>query len=415
MEYKITMPLLSDTMEKGKLIKWHVKEGDFVKKSDVIAEVESDKAVMEIQTFKSGVVKKLLVKEGEEVPVKTPIAIIDTNKSEKLKVENEKTDASEKLKVESEKKEEKQSKDIKPTNEPSTTPLTTNQYTNTPLTNIHIQGTASPAAKKEASKYNIDIEKLQNEGILPKPAHLEDIKNYLLSKYFTPKALKLLKEYKIDANNFKLDHKIDFNEVIKYIKQNNIPKITPISLNQKAVILNVENAKNKPTYFVFDEFEINVNKKYKLTSIILKTIGDVMQNHPKIRSILKEDTLLTYPASNISVALQREDGLYMVVCKRIEEKSIEEVDEWVRSIKTKKFNADDFEGSTFGLSNLGMTGIDRFSAMINKNDSGIVAVGSLIENKIKVTFTFDHRIVNGYEAALFVKELKEVFKEKKYV
>jgi len=411
MEYKITMPLLSDTMEKGKLIKWHVKEGDFVKKSDVIAEVESDKAVMEIQTFKSGVVKKLLVKEGEEVPVKTPIAIIDTDKGEKLKVKNEKTDSSEKLKVENEKKEEKQSKDIKP----STTPLTTNQYTNTPQTNIHIQGTASPAAKKEASKYNIDIEKLQNEGILPKPAHLKDLKNYLLSKYFTPKALKLLKEYKIDANNFKLDHKIDFNEVIKYIKQNNIPKITPISLNQKAVILNVENAKNKPTYFVFDEFEINVNKKYKLTSTILKTIGDVMQNHPKIRSILKEDTLLTYPASNISVALQREDGLYMVVCKRIEEKSIEEIDEWVRSIKTKKFNADDFEGSTFGLSNLGMTGIKRFSAMINKNDSGIVAVGSLIENKIKVTFTFDHRIVNGYEAALFVKELKDTFKEKKYV
>ena len=411
MEYKITMPLLSDTMEKGKLIKWHVKEGDFVKKGDVIAEVESDKAVMEIQTFKSGVVKKLLVKEGEEVPVKTPIAIIDTDKGEKLKVKNEKTDSSEKLKVENEKKEEKQSKDIKP----STTPLTTNQYTNTPQTNIHIQGTASPLAKKEAAKYNIDIEKLQKEGILPKPAHLEDIKNYMLSKYFTPKALKLLKEYNINEETFKLDHKIDSNEVFKYIKQNNIPKITPLTQNQKAVILNIENAKNKPTYFVFEEFEVNVNKKYKLTSIILKTIGDVMQNHPKIRSTLNNETLLTYPVSNISVALQKEDGLYMVVCKNIEEKSIEEVDEWVRSIKTKKLSSDDFEGSTFGLSNLGMTGIDRFSAMINKNDSGIIAIGSLIENKIRATFTFDHRIVNGYEAALFVRDLKQTFKEKKYV
>jgi len=79
MEYKIVMPVLSDTMDKGKLVKWHVSEGDFVKEGDVVAEVESDKAVMKIQTFKSGIVKKLLVKEGDEVPVKAPIAIIETD------------------------------------------------------------------------------------------------------------------------------------------------------------------------------------------------------------------------------------------------------------------------------------------------------------------------------------------------
>ena len=87
MEYKVVMPVLSDTMDKGKLTKWYVKEGQFVKEWDKIAEVESDKATMDIQTFKSGVVKKLLVKEGDEVPVKSVIAIIDTKKK-KLKMKS---------------------------------------------------------------------------------------------------------------------------------------------------------------------------------------------------------------------------------------------------------------------------------------------------------------------------------------
>jgi len=96
MEYNVVMPVLSDTMDKGKLVKWYVSEGDKVKEGDKIAEVESDKAVMDIQTFKSGVVKRLLVRVGEEVPVKSVIAIIDTDA--KMKNEEEKV-KSEKLKV----------------------------------------------------------------------------------------------------------------------------------------------------------------------------------------------------------------------------------------------------------------------------------------------------------------------------
>ncbi len=107
MDYEIKMPILSDTMDKGKLIKWHVKEGENVKKGDVIAEVESDKAIMEIQSFKSGVVKKLLAKEGDEIPVKETIAIIETEEGAKKeeKIEKKVEHKKEGKKVE-EKKEE---------------------------------------------------------------------------------------------------------------------------------------------------------------------------------------------------------------------------------------------------------------------------------------------------------------------
>ena len=173
MEYKVVMPVLSDTMDKGKLIKWYVNEGDYVNVGDKIAEVESDKATMDIETFKAGVVKKLLVSVGEEVPVKSVIAIIDTEAKEmenaELRMENKEKNENEKLKTENDKKME---------NELSK-PITPN--INSPLSTLNSQlpkGSATPAAKKLASEYDIDIEKLQKKDILPTPAHEKDIKEY---------------------------------------------------------------------------------------------------------------------------------------------------------------------------------------------------------------------------------------------
>jgi len=392
MEYEITMPILSDTMDKGKLIKWYVKEGQYVKEGDKIAEVESDKAIMDIQTFKSGIVKKLLVKEGEEVPVKSVIAIIETKSQEETQKEKPKKETNEKTL--------KQSK-IKSTKNIQIPP----QIMNLP------KGSASPLAKKLASKYNIDIEELQKKDLLPTPAHEKDIKEFILKRYFTPAALKLIKEYEIDENEFKLDHKITKEEVLNYTKQINIPKLTPLTPNQKAVIKTVEKAWSKPTYLIFDEIEVTKPKGIKLTAILIKALSLAMQKNPLTRSILKDDKLLTYPTSNISVAVSRDDGLYMCVIKNAEDKTLEEINEWLKTIKTKKLTIEDLSGSTFGISNLGMFNVKRFTALINDKDSGIAAFGKLIDEKIKVTFNFDHRILNGVDAAKFVNDFKEILKE----
>jgi pyruvate dehydrogenase E2 component (dihydrolipoamide acetyltransferase) len=406
MEYKVTMPILSDTMDKGKIIKWYVKEGDFVKKGDKLVEVESDKATMDIESFVSGVVKKILAKEGEEVPVKTVIAIIDTEakENENLKDNEKAEEKKEKQQTENPEKEKTQEKKEE---EIDIDKLISDLiYT----TKKEITGNASPAAKEKAKKYNIDIEKLQMENILPKPAHEKDIDEYLINHYFTKKAAKLIKEYNLNIKEFKLDHKIREEEVLNYIKENNIPKIVNLTPNQLAVIKNVENSITKPIFFMFDEITLTKGE-YKITAYIIKALANAMQKNPLTRSILKDNKLLTYPTSNISVAVSRDNGLFMCVIKNAEEKSLSEINEWLKEIKTKRLTIEDLSGSTFGLSNLGMFNVKRFTALINNKDSGIMAIGSLIDGKAKVTFTFDHRIINGIEAAKFVNDLKVEIKE----
>jgi len=401
MEYKVTMPILSDTMDKGKITKWYVKAGDFVKKGDKLCEVESDKAVMDIESFEEGVVKEILVKEGEEVPVKSVIAIIESVKSEKLKVKSEDVEVEE---PENEKPKPKQPEEK---NEINLDDII-NSIVSKPKSEI--KGTASPAAKKEAAKFGIDIEKLQENNKIPKPAHIKDIKEHIISRYFTPKAAKLLKEYNIEYDIFKLDHKIDSEEVLNYIKQNNIPKITPLTPNQLAVIKNLQNSLTKPTFFVFEEIEITKKEGIKLTALILKALANAMQKNPLTRTVLQNDTLLTFPSSNISVAVSRDDGLFMCVIKNAEQKDLNEINEWLKEIKSKRLSVEDLSGSTFGVSNLGMFDIERFTALINDKDAGIAAFGKLSGGKIKVSFTFDHRILNGTDAAVFVKSFKEEIK-----
>ncbi|WP_456480700.1 2-oxo acid dehydrogenase subunit E2 [Nautilia sp.] len=425
MEYKVTMPVLSDTMDKGKITKWYVKPGDYVKKGDKLCEVESDKAVMDIESFEEGVVKEIVVKEGEEVEVKSVIAIIETmeneekkksEKNEKLKVENEEkkeSEKNEKLKVKNEdtgiKEPETEKPEPKQPEEKNEIDLDDiiNSIVSEPKSKI--KGTASPAAKKEAEKLGIDIEKLQHNGTLPTPAHYKDIEEIKLKRYFTPKALKLLKEYGISPDEFETGRKISSEEVLKHIKKHNIPKISKLDANRLVIIKNVENSAKKPVFFVFEEIELS-KREYKITAYLIKALANAMQKHPLTRSVLKNDTLLTYPSSNISVAVNRKDGLFMCVIKNAEEKNLKEINEWLKTIKTKKLNVEDISGSTFGISNLGMYEIDRFSALINGKDSAIAAFGTLTDNRIKVTFTFDHRIINGAEAALFVHTFKEEIK-----
>ena len=377
MSYEIIMPVLSDTMDKGVLVKWHKKEGDYVKKGEVIAEVESDKAVLEIESFYDGYIH-LLANEGDEIEVKKTIAIIDDNSTKQIKPQTNSEIKKEIIK-----------------------------HTPTKQKNIHKQtskkiplpsGSTSPLAKKLAKQYNIDISNI------PTPIHEKDIKEYLLNRYFTPKAKKLVLEYNI-FDEFDLNHKIVSNEVLKYIKQNNIPKKIKLSPNQQAVIKNVEKAIQKPTFRIFEEVTIS-KTDYKLTTIFIKALSNTMIKHPQSRT---NEEFLEYPTSNISIAVNRDDGLYMVVLKNIENLSLEEINNFLKELKTKRLTLNDLKGSTFGISNLGMFGVDSFDSLINDKDSGILSIGTNKNGKIKLIFTFDHRIFNGVEAALFVKDFKEKF------
>ena len=416
MAYSIVMPQLSDSMSEGKLISWKVKEGDRVKVGDVIAEVESDKAIMEVQSFKSGIVKELKITEGSTAPVGSVIAIIE---------ESNTTHTADKIETKAPKAEPKKQdiEESKETNikEPKKAPKEHTQEFKS--VNEIVEGYASPRAKALASRLKLDIKSLQNRGKLPKPAHYADIEALHTKRYFTPKALRLLQDYNLSPTLFSADKKYRYDTVMEYIIEHKIPKIETIDSIQKAVINTVERATQKPVYHIYDSISSgmlnnHITQRYTITVWLVKLISEMMMQNELFRARLSQDKIQIFPTASISIAVSHGKRLYMPVIKDANLKSIDEIADELIAIKDRVINnritKEDLEGSTFGISNLGMVGIERFDAMINGDDSGIIAIGSAIDGKIAVTMTLDHRIINGWQGAEAMMSLKELSQDEKF-
>ena len=435
MDYKVVMPRLSDSMDEGQLVEWKIRPGDTVRNGNVIAEVESDKAVMEIQTFKSGTVKELLIDEGSTVPVGTPIAVIETDVSaakEKLKKKSATVSPTEKGSVPSRKTEERS---LSPETKQETAAATQAPVSNVidlfmgitepPLEekSSYTGGNASPRARALAAKYGIDIERLQGESRLPVPAHSADVKTYWLRRYFTPKALELIARYHLSTDLFECGKKHDEAEIMAYIESHEIPLPEPIDMPHKTMIAIVNNALKRPVYHMMDHIDaalLNhyVNKELTITVWLLKLFAEAMMRQKYFRLTLTDGHMQLWPNASVSVAIASGEYLYMPVFKTLNRKTPKMIAKELQQFKTKisqrRLSKEDLTGSTFGISNLGMTGIEQFDAMINKDDCAIAAVGSEIEGRITITLTVDHRIVNGYQAALFMQELKNLAKDEMF-
>ncbi len=432
MDYKVVMPRLSDSMDEGELVEWKIKPGDSVSNGDVIAEVESDKAVIEIQSFKNGVVKEILVKEGTTVPVGTPIALIDTDASAAKKVPvNQKEETSGKEQIPKPKEEAKQNPRAKESSQTAATASSPSAaadlnpidillgITNTQPSS-YTGGNSSPRARAEAAKYGLDIEQLQKEEKLPVPAHIADIKRYYIHRYFTPKALELMALYHLSTDLFEAGKKHDEAEVAAYIEAHEIPLAKPLSIAQKAMINMVSESVKKPVYHMTDYLDATLLNQYKtkeltVTVWLLKLMAEAMMQHDSFRMTLGTNAIQLWPNANLSLAMADGELLYMPVFKEVNTKKptqiAEELNAFKTKIKARKLTKEDLSASTFGISNLGMTGIAQFDAMINRDDCGIAAIGSEQDGKISVTLTVDHRIVNGYQAALFMQALKNLAKD----
>jgi len=433
MAYEIVMPQLSDSMEEGRLISWKVKPGDRVKTGDVIAEVESDKAIMEIQSFKDGTVKALKLKEGEDAPVGSVIALIDTEGSQSeesaaasTEVQAERTSQQTQPSEQEVTTQEQQpaesiifkSEETQPPAQYKERSETRESRMPTPVDYPHgdQSGVASPKARALAAAKGIDIEALQLSGRLPTPAHEHDIEEVVRSRYFTPKAWQLLKSYDLSADLFGMDHKHNSAEIEEYIAAHGIARPLPLTPNQKAVIQTVEASARKPVYHIYDTISLEHIRKYEtkeitVTVLLLKLFGEAMMRHEAMRTTLGTQGLQVSPNASISLAMADGTALYMPVIKAIERMSLSELaavlTETKTAVKSGKLSAQMLKGSTFGLSNLGMTGIARFDAMINADDAGIAAIGSPdAQGFVAVTLTLDHRIVNGFQGAEFMQTLK---------
>ena len=400
----IRMPKMSDTMEEGVIAEWLKKVGDEVKSGDVLAEVETDKATMELESYDDGILLHIGVKNGDSVPVNGVIAIIGDKGEDVddiLKNLNS-TPNEEKVEDIPEEKTETKSEEsvIEKTND-----------------NDRKRIKVSPLAKKLASDKGVNLSEVSGSGDGGRIVK-SDIENFSGSiDSIDEKTVELPKIYSKES----------FEEI-------------PVTQMRKTISKRLSESKfSSPHFYLTMEIDmencINGRKKINESSerkisfndIILKAVAVSLRKHPMVNSSLLDDKIRLNHHIHIGVAVAVDDGLLVPVIRFADNKSLSHISMEVKDLATKakqkQLQPSDWEGNTFTISNLGMFGIDEFTAIINPNDSCILAVGGIKNtpvikngeivpgNIMKVTLSCDHRIVDGATGSAFLNTLKELIED----
>lgn len=414
MSINILMPALSPTMEEGTLAKWLVKEGDEVKSGDLIAEIETDKATMEVEAVDEGVIGKILVSEGQEsIKVNQPIAVL-LEKDESLSdlvIENNVTD--EPNEVIKETKVEI-SDVVVLNNEPKNKSVS--EEANSKINNNLSKSSnssrlfATPLAKRLAKQMDIDLSLLKGSG---------------------PNGRIL----KFDVENYKGDKKFNTNQVSI---SNDTSEIVKNSSMRKTIAERLVKSKNEAPHFYLS-IDCNIeellkarssinnmsNGEYKISvnDMIIKAASATLIKVPKANASWENENTRYFKNTDISVAVAIEGGLITPIVKNVELKGLQEISQDMKVLAQKakegKLMPEEYVGGSFSISNLGMYGIKEFSAVINPPQGCILAVGAgeqraiVINNQISiatmmtVTLSCDHRVVDGAVGAEFLSKFKE--------
>ena len=402
----ITMPRLSDTMEEGTISSWLKKVGDKVQEGEILAEIETDKATMEFESFYDGILSHIAVNEGETVKVDELIAIISENEIDVSKALESYGKESSNIPVE-------ESNDSVELNEVDKEVNTTNTSSD-----LNERIKASPLAKKIAKEKNIDLSKVtgtgENGGI---------IKNDLSD--LSPVEETTEQQIQTEENQSP--------KVVDVIKEETT--IVQNSTMRKAIAKNLSKSKfTAPHYYLSVEFNMDnaiafreqynsiPDTKISFNDIVVKACAVALKNHPQVNSQWNDDKIILNNNVHIGVAVGIEDGLVVPVIKNADKESLHSINSKVRDYavraKSKKLRPDEIEGSTFTISNLGMFGITEFTSIINQPNSAILSVGAIVKkpvvvndkivvsNTMKLTLACDHRSVDGVTGSLFLQTLK---------
>ncbi len=414
MSVDILMPALSPTMEEGTLSKWLVKEGDKVESGDLIAEIETDKATMEVEAIEDGIIGKILVSEGQEsIKVNSPIAIL-LSEGENLSENAISTDSNKEIKKEVQKEIQKnkenivQINDIKNNDEilKSISDNTTNSHFKPDkLERIFV----SPLAKRIAKQRDISLSLIKGSG--PHGRILKiDVDNFDIKKIEYPSLNNL------EINNFEIVKNSAMRKTIaeRLVKSKNEAPHFYLSLDCNIdELLKIRKAINSKSN---DEYKISVN------DMIIKASSAALLKVPKANASWENETTKYFKNTDISVAVAIEGGLITPIVKNVQSKGLLEISIDMKDLANKakdgKLKPEDYLGGSFSISNLGMYGIKEFSAVINPPQGCILAVGSgekrviVINDEISiatimtVTLSCDHRVVDGAVGAEFLSEFK---------
>ena len=398
----VRMPKLSDTMTDGVVALWHKKVGDTVKTGDLLAEIESDKATMEFESFQEGVLLHIGIEAGTKAPVDSILAIlgkagedvkaiIEADKAAKPAAETPDPAATTIASAPAPKPAPASPAPAVKTSKPAPAPAENNG-----------RMVISPLAKKLAEERNLPLGKIRGSGDGGRIVK-RDIDNFLPGSSvaqiegFSEVAVssmrgiiaKRLSESLFTAPHFYLTMDIDMDEAMRV---------------RKAIIE-------------------ETGDKVSFNDIVLKAVAAALPKHPAINSSWLGDRIRYNEHVHIGVAMAIEDGLIVPVVKFANTKSIQDISAEVKDFaarsKSKKLTPADWAGNTFTISNLGMFGIEEFTAIINSPDACILAVGGIRQvpvvkngavvpgNMMKVTLSCDHRVVDGATGAAFLQTLKK--------
>jgi len=401
----IKMPRLSDTMEEGTVSTWLKKVGDEVKEGDIIAEIETDKATMEFESFHKGTLLHIGVEEGKSAPVDEVLAIIgdkSTDVEKAIKSIGQKDNIEEKeTKLEKQKEENISLKNSERVIVDNTKYRSKNELVKSQANRI----LASPLAKKMASEKGIMLNNLVGTGdggrIIKR-----DIENFMPS---TNSAKKLEKESSIQIQN---------SQIRKTIAK----RLSDSKFSAPHYYLNVEyNVDNLISFR--EQYNSQPETKISFNDLIIKATALSLSMHPVINSQWSDNEITHHKHVHVGVAVAVEDGLVVPVLKFADNLNLNEiclkVKDFAIRAQEKKLLQNEIEGSTFTISNLGMFGIESFTSIINQPNSAILSVGSIIQkpvvkknkivvsNTMKLTLACDHRTIDGASGSKFLQTLKD--------
>ena len=412
----VRMPKLSDTMEEGVVAEWHKKVGDEVKSGDVLAEIETDKATMEFESFQDGVLLHIGVETGDAAPVDSILAVlgekgenIDDLLKEASEKGEEKSDSDSEEEEKKSKEEEKSESKAEEKSENKEEQVEEKAPVSTSDSDGRIK--ASPLARSMADEKGIDLAAVSGTGDGGRIVK-RDIEDY------TPSAAKA------SSSSAAVSGQESHSE-------------EKVSQMRKAIARRLSESKfGAPHFYLTMEIDMEnamasrkaINAaiepaKISFNDMVIKASAAALKKNPKVNASWLGDTIRYNDHVHVGVAVAVDEGLLVPVIKFADSKPMAAINEEVKDMagkaRNKKLQPSEMEGNTFTISNLGMFGIEEFTAIINPPDACIMAVGTIVEKPVvkngqivvghtmKVTLSCDHRVVDGAVGSAFLQTFKK--------
>lgn len=412
MSDELNMPQMGYDMKEGTIVRWLIETGSHVDKNEIVAEIETDKAVVEFQSYLEGFITQILVKEGDTVPVGEAIALVGS-KDEILETEPETLKEETEIKVAQSETTEKESKEV------SILPGVDAVELDSTISKILVK--ASPVARKLAKEKGYDLSKIVGTGPAGRITR-EDVESY------TPSVSDV---QFIDPVNEETTVKVQPEE------SNDEESSTLTKMRQQIARVTVKSKTEIPHFYISVDIDmtkaiemrkqINKSEEYQglevsINDLILKACVNPLMKYPKFNSSFSDKGIITHSKINIGIAISQEAGLMVPAIMDVQNKSLKEISSASKDLARRShegtITTEEYARGTFAVSNLGMFNIKSFVGIIYPPQSAMLAVGTTTQTPIVVegnvviadimtaTISGDHRIVDGAEAALFINEVK---------